>query len=184
MKLTNPLKQDVHIKKSHLWMVGLGTVIGLGFLINCVVAPFLHEVCTPIDWEQLILSAVLLAGLGTVRKTVLARFKYLQQDDVVSEERQQTIEEMLKEKLWVPCIGWCLVAGFAINFLVHPFYDGVHLVDWEWLQTSIALFLTLSSAREFNVYSQNEKQALMELNEQDLEHEREELEALRHTEEH
>ena len=176
MKIIDFFKKDVHIKKSHLWMVGLGTVIGLGFFVNCVIEPFFHEYCRPVDWEQLVLSAVLLAGLGTVRKVVLARFKYLNQDFALTKERQQTIEQMLKEKIWVPCIGWFLVAGFAINFLVAPFYDGIHLIDWEWLQTSIALFLSLSGAREFNVYSQNEKQALMEQNEVDTERERESLE--------
>ena len=152
-KLVVLLQKDVKIKTSHLWMIGLGIVIGLGFFINCAIAPFV-EICEPIDYDQLILAASIIAGLGTARQVVLMRFKYLENLSPLSDKEQATAEEILKERLWVPAIGWCLVIGFAVNMLVLPFFHEFRAVDWAFLQSSIGIFLTISGAREIGVYSQ------------------------------
>ena len=161
-KIFNFLRSDVQIKTSHIWVIGLGIVIGLGFFINCAVAPFI-EICNPIDYEQLILAASIVAGLGSARQVVLAKFKYLQDLPPMSEKEQATAEEILKERLWVPAIGWCLVIGFAVNMLVLPFFHEFRMIDWSFLQSSIGIFLTISGAREIGVYSQqtSERRAKM-----------------------
>ncbi len=161
-KIFNFLRSDVQIKTSHIWVIGLGIVIGLGFFINCAVAPFV-EICNPIDYEQLILAASIVAGLGSARQVVLAKFKYLQDLPPLSEKEQATAEEILKERLWVPAIGWCLVIGFAVNMLVLPFFHEFRMIDWSFLQSSIGIFLTISGAREIGVYSQqtSERRAKM-----------------------
>ena len=134
-------------------MIGLGTVICLGFFVNCAVAPFV-PLCNPIDNEQLILAASIVAGLGTARQVVLLKFKYLQNLQPFSENEKATAEEILKERLWVPCVGWALVIGFAVNMLVIPFFHDFRPVDWRFLQSSIGIFLTISGAREIGIYSQ------------------------------
>lgn len=149
------LMRDVKIKTSHMWMVGLGLVICLGFFVNCAVAPFV-PICTPIDSEQLILAASIVAGLGTARQVVLVKFKYLQNLQPLSANEQATAEEILKERLWVPCVGWALVIGFAVNMLVVPFFPEIRMVEWSFLQSSIGIFLTISGARETGIYWQQE----------------------------
>lgn len=149
------VRLDVKIQTSHLWIVGLGIVIALGFVINCVVAPF-YEACVPIDSEQLILSASVIAGLGTARQFVLYRFKYLQnlepQTSEVSDSRK-VAEDVLREKIWVPCVGWSLVLGFVVNMLLLPFFSGsIRPVEWSFLQASIGIFLTISGTREASIY--------------------------------
>ncbi len=138
---------------SHLWMIGLGIVICLGFFVNCAIAPFV-PICEPIDYSELILAASIVAGLGTARQVVLVRFKYLDGLASMSPSEKASAEEILKERLWVPAIGWCLVIGFAVNMLVLPFFHDFRLIDWSFLQSSIAIFLTISGARELGVYSQ------------------------------
>ncbi|MBR3677138.1 MAG: hypothetical protein IKN71_08410 [Alphaproteobacteria bacterium] len=148
------LRSDVKIKTSHLWMVGLGIVIGLGFAINCAIAPFV-PLCDPIDNEQLILAASIVAGLGTARQVVLMKFKYLSDLKPFSEsDSGKTTEEILKERVWVPAVGWCLVVGFAVNMLIIPFFHDIRPVEWSFLQSSIGIFLTISGAREYGIYSQ------------------------------
>lgn len=160
------LLRDVKIKTSHLWIVGLGLVICFGFFVNCAIAPFI-SICNPIDTEQLILAASIVAGLGSARQVALVKFKYLQDlslDDEKGNDKEKenedekvSAEDILKECLWVPCIGWALVIGFAVNMLVIPFFHDFRLVEWSFLQSSIAIFLTISGAREIGIYSQQRR---------------------------
>lgn len=157
-KLSSLMKTDVKLQTSHLWMVGLGIVIALGFMVNCCVAPFYFP-CVPIDSEQLILSASIIAGLGTARQFVLYKFKYLQnlQDSEPQKPEEsnakKVAEDILREKLWVPCVGWSLVFGFAVNMLIAPFFsESVRMVEWSFLQSAIAIFLTISGTREASIY--------------------------------
>ena len=168
-KLVKILQMDVKVRSSHLWMVYLGVVVGLGFLINCGIAPFVPE-CTPIDYEELILTASIIAGLGTARQLVLYKFKYLE-DLSANTKAEATAEEILRERLWVPCVGWFLVIGFAVNMLVLPFFHEVRQVDWSFLQASIAIFLTISGAREVGIYAQQGQKSKnsLESTEQDSE---------------
>ena len=161
-KLTQLMRAEIKIETSHHWIVGLGIVVALGFIVNCCVAPF-YVPCVPIDSEQLILSASIIAGLGTARQFVLYRFKYLQ--NLKPEESEEgtakqdpkdpkkIAEDLLREKLWVPCVGWALVFGFAVNMLIVPFFaDSVRAVEWSFLQSAIAIFLTISGTREASIY--------------------------------
>lgn len=154
-KITRFLQSGVHIKTSHLWMIALGVVIALGFFINCLVAPF-YLGCAPINETELILSASIVAGLGTAREAVLYRFKYLQDLQPPLGDRK-TAENVLKEKLWIPCIGWFLCGGFAVNYLLLPFFDWIRPVDWGFLQSALGIFLTISGTREVSIYAQNNK---------------------------
>ena len=157
------MKTEVKLENSHLWIVGLGIVVALGFLVNCVVAPF-YAPCVAIDSEQLILSASIIAGLGTARQYILYKFKYLQNLQPLETEGENTdksdannpkkvAEVILREKLWAPCVGWALVCGFAVNMLIVPFFsESVREVEWSFLQSSIAIFLTISGTREAGIY--------------------------------
>lgn len=149
------MKTDVKLQTSHLWMVGLGIVIALGFVINCCVAPFYFP-CVPIDSEQLILSASIIAGLGTARQFVLYKFKYLANLQPPQPEvpgAKKVAEDILREKLWVPCVGWSLVFGFAVNMLIAPFFsEYIRMIEWSFLQSSIGIFLTISGTREASIY--------------------------------
>ncbi|MBQ8481370.1 MAG: hypothetical protein IJ532_02410 [Alphaproteobacteria bacterium] len=152
MKIVKWLKTDVKLQTSHLWIVGLGIVVALGFVINCCVAPFYFP-CVPIDSEQLILSASIIAGLGTARQFVLYKFKYLQNLQPPQDDTKKLAEDILREKLWVPCVGWALVFGFAVNMLVAPFFpDDIRMVEWSFLQSAIGIFLTISGTREASIY--------------------------------
>ena len=146
------MKTDVKLESSHLWIVGLGIVVALGFVVNCVVAPF-YASCVAIDSEQLILSASIVAGLGTARQFILYRFKYLENLKPPQDSTKKLAEDILREKLWVPCVGWSLVFGFAVNMLIVPFFsECVREVEWSFLQSSIAIFLTISGTREAGLY--------------------------------
>lgn len=164
MNLQKILGKKVTLHNSHLWIVALGAVIALGFAVNCIVYPF-YEGCTPIDNEQLILSASILAGLGTAREFMLRKFKYLKDiekqkyasvlKDIEKQKYNSDMiaENILKEKIWVPAIGWFLTAGFMVNMLILPFFPSFRTVDWSFLQSAITIFLALSGAREYGYYS-------------------------------
>ena len=155
------LRADVHVETSHLWIIYLGVVVALGFLIDCFVAPIWHDVCKVIDYNELITSAGIIAGLEAVRKYALTRFKYLNELTNVKPmgtPGKNSPEEILKEKLWVPCVGWFLVLGYAVNILLIPFIDGINEVDWNFLHASVCIFLTISGLREYGVYSKTEKE--------------------------
>jgi len=151
------IRTDVKLETSHLWIVGLGIVIALGFVVNCMVAPF-YEPCVPIDSEQLILSASIIAGLGTARQFVLSKFKYLENLKPPQDGTKKIAEDILREKLWVPCVGWSLVFGFAVNMLLLPFFsDSIRPVEWSFLQSAIGIFLTISGTREASIYNKVDK---------------------------
>lgn len=153
------LRKDVKMQTSHLWMVGLGIIIGLGFFVNCAIAPFV-EICTPIESQELIWAAVIISGLASLREVVLMRFKYLSDLKPLTKKQQETAEEILRERIWVPCVGWCLVIGYAVNMLVIPFFSDFRQVEWNFLHGATALFLFISGARETGVYwQQSEKRA-------------------------
>lgn len=161
--VTKLMRMDVKMQTSHLWIIGLGIVVALGFFINCVVAPF-YWACIPIDEEQLILSASIIAGLGTARQLVVYRFKYLQgiltnplSQDVQTDNKKMA-EDVLREKIWVPCVGWALVLGFTVNILLLPFFsEYIRAIDWAFLQSSIGIFLTISGTREAGMYKKVEE---------------------------
>ncbi|MCQ2735120.1 MAG: hypothetical protein MJ212_04140 [Alphaproteobacteria bacterium] len=144
------------VETSHLWIVGLGIVVALGFLIDCVIAPVFSAYCKNIDYEELLGSAGIIVGLEATRKYALARFKYLKDLAIVGAKKNPA-EEVLKEKLWVPCVGWFLVCGYVVNILLIPFIDGIKEVDWFFLHASVSMFLIVSGLREYGVYSETEK---------------------------
>ena len=160
-KLKKILRADVQIETSHLWIIYLGVVVALGFLIDCVIAPIWHESCKVINYNELITSAGIIAGLEAVRKYALAKFKYLSELTLPTSSQTPTKnspEEILKERLWVPCVGWFLVMGYAVNILLIPFIDGIKEVDWNFLHAAVSIFLTISGLREYGVYSKTEKE--------------------------
>ena len=156
------LGKDVHIRTSHLWIVGLGVVIGFGFLVDCIIAPLLPNICAIIDYNELMISAAIVAGLEAARKIVMAPFKYL--NDLTISNTEKSPEALLREKVWMPCVGWFLVGGYAINIMLLPFIkEGINEVDWSFLHATVSIFLTLSGMREYGVYARTEKQAIDEM---------------------
>lgn len=158
-KIRKFLGVEVNIRVSHFWMIALGIVIALAFLVDCGIYPF-YKGCTSIDTGELILTASIFAGLGTARQIMLYKFKYLETLQPPLESGSNTAEQILKERLWVPAVGWCLTIGFAVNMLVIPFFPSVRFVDWGFLESSLAIFLTLSGAREYGIYSQNQNDTI------------------------
>lgn len=158
-KFSEVMNTDVHVSTSHLWVIGLGVVVALGFFIDCVIAPIFSEWCKVIDYEELLESAGIIIGLEATRKYVLTRYKYLN-DLTISGTKKNTPEEILKEKLWVPAVGWCLVCGYAVNILLVPFIDSIKSVDWFFLHAGVSIFLVVSGLREYGVYSKTEKQMI------------------------
>jgi len=163
-KFTKLLRKDVKMRTSHLWMVGLGIVVALGFLVNCGIAPFMPE-CNPIDQWELILAAGIVSGLGAFRQWALFRFKYFQDFELEKNtepandlEDTPAGEKVLRDRLWVPCVGWFLVIGYAVNMLVIPFFHDFRPVSWSFLQCSVSLFLIISGGREYFIYSRHSEQ--------------------------
>lgn len=158
-KIKEVLRADVRIDTSHLWIIGLGAVVAIGFLIDCFIAPIWPEFCNKIDYEELVYSAGIIVGLEATRKYALTRFKYLN-DFAMVNSKKNTPEDILKEKLWVPCVGWCLVLGYAVNIMLIPFISGIEEVDWGFLHYSVSMFLVVSGLREYGVYSKAEEQMI------------------------
>ena len=158
-KFKEVLNTDVQVDTSHLWIIALGAVVALGFLIDCVIAPLFSEWCKKIEYEQLLESAGIIIGLEATRKYALTRFKYLK-DLTITGTKKNTPEEILKEKLWVPAVGWCLVCGYGVNILLIPFIEGIKEVDWFFLHAGVSIFLVVSGLREYGVYSKTEKQMI------------------------
>lgn len=164
-KIKELVRTDVRVDTSHLWIIGLGAVVALGFLIDCFVAPIWHEFCKVIDYNELITSAGIIIGLEAVRKYALTRFKYLNElaePTPTLMPAKNSPEEILKERLWVPCVGWFLVLGYAVNIVLIPFIDGINEVDWNFLHAAVSIFLTISGLREYGVYSKTEQELLKE----------------------
>lgn len=150
--------RDVDLRTSHLWIIALMVVIVGGFTVNCVIYPFskLLVPVVPIDHSQLMISAALLAGIEATREFVLKKFKL----DKIDVKINPTLEaeNMLKEKIWLPAIGWIITFGCAINMWLHPFFpEHLYQVPWELVQICIAFFLTLSGTREYNLYASKAK---------------------------
>ena len=158
-KFKKILGVEVSIKASHFWMIALGIVIALGFLVNCGIFPF-YKGCTAIDTGELILTASIFAGLGTARQIMLYKFKYLENLQPPLNSGSPDGEQIFKERLWVPAVGWCLAIAFAVNMLLIPFFSAIRPVDWGFLESSLAIFLTLSGAREYGIYAQNQNEAI------------------------
>jgi len=136
------------IKKSRLWIPALGVVIAYGFFHNCVVAP--HVACKVVDWTNLILAFSIVIGLGGARDVVLRKYKYL------GEVKTAVKKSTLSNKIWIPFIGWCLVAGFANNFVLVP-YTSLPEVEWSGLMAALSIMLTVSGARDYGIYTQERK---------------------------
>lgn len=158
-KFERIMNTDVRVQTSHLWVIALGAVVALGFFIDCVIAPIFSEWCRKIDYEELLESAGIIIGLEATRKYALTRFKYLKDLTTVNVKKNSP-EEILKEKLWVPAVGWCLVCGYAVNILLIPFFEGIKEVDWFFLHAGVSIFLVVSGLREYGVYSKTEKQMI------------------------
>lgn len=136
------------IKKSRMWIPALGCVTAYGFFHNCIIAPYVESHI--IDWTNLILTLCIIIGIGGARDVVLRRFQYL---GTITPDAMQRTKGLITNKIWIPIIGWCLVGGFANNFIVYP-YVGHNLVDWSGLMSALSVMLTISGAREVGIYEQ------------------------------
>lgn len=146
-----------------MWIPATGVVLAYGFFHNCVVAP--HIDCQIIDWNNLILAFAVVIGIGGARDVVLKKFAYL--GEVVDPD---STKGLLRNKMWIPFIGWCLVGGFFNNICLCPYLDGVKTVEWSGLMAALSILLTISGARDYGIYSRrrlnNEAEADMSESEQ------------------
>lgn len=146
--------RDVDLRTSHLWIISLMVVIVGGFAVNCIIYPFSNFLVpiTPVDHSQLMISAALLAGIEATREFVLKKFKLDKLD--ININPMMKAENMLKEKIWLPAIGWIITFGCMVNMWLYPFFsEYIFQVPWELVQICIAFFLTLSGTREYNLYA-------------------------------
>lgn len=144
------MKFKISIKKSRMWIPALGMVVGYGFLHNCAIAPLTG--CPTVDWTNLILTFSILIGLGGARDIVLRKFSYLGQ---VVEEAPK---DLLRNKIWIPFVGWCLVLGFFTNIVLVPHVSAIGTVEWSGLLSALSILLTISGVRDYGIYSQDRKQ--------------------------
>lgn len=129
-----------------MWIPAIGIVLAYGFFHNCIIAP--HIDCRVVDWNNLILAFAVVIGIGGARDVVLKKFAYL--GDVVDPDSAKGI---LRNKMWIPFIGWCLAAGFFNNICLCPYLDGVKTVEWSGLMAALSILLTVSGARDYGIYS-------------------------------
>lgn len=142
-----------NVKKSRLWISGVGVSLAFGFLNNCAIVPFLHG-ADAVSWTYLILSLSVLLGIGGARDVVLRQFRYL---GPVLKEREKSESKGFKTvKGWIPCIGWCISLGFFCNCCIYPYFNIVE-VSWEGLLATLSVLLTVSGARDFGIYAQDRK---------------------------
>lgn len=141
------------VKKSRLWISGVGVALALGFLNNCAVIPFLEGAET-ISWMYLIISLAVMLGLGGARDVVLRQFRYL--GPVLKERERSESKGFWTMKVWIPCIGWFISLGFFSNCCIYPFFK-VGEVSWEGLLATLSVLLTVSGAREYGIYAQDRK---------------------------
>lgn len=139
------------IKKSRMWIPALGIVIAYGFLHNCIIVPF--TTFKTVDWTNLILAFSILIGLGGSRDVVLRKFSYLKDYALNNPKRAKGF---FTNKIWIPSIGWCLVGGFAVNFIVSP-YTTCNEVEWSGLMAALSILLTVSGFRDYGLCSQEHK---------------------------
>jgi hypothetical protein len=144
------MKFKISIKKSRTWIPALGMVVGYGFLHNCAIAPLTG--CRTVEWTNLILTLSILIGLGGARDIVLRKFSYIGQ---VVEEAPKSL---LRNKIWIPFVGWCLVFGFANNMILVPHISAVGTVEWSGLLSTLSILLTVSGVRDYGIYAQDRKQ--------------------------
>ena len=143
----------VNVKKSRMWIPAAGFVLALGFMNNCVILPYLEGGET-ISWFNLITTMSLLLGIGGVRDFVLRKFNYLAPVLDANKKLQET--GPMTNKVWIPCIGWFLVAGLFNNCCVYPFFK-IGLIEWEGLWAALGLLLGISGARDWGIYAEDRK---------------------------
>lgn len=142
------MKVCIKIRKSRMWIPALGVVLAYGFLHNCVIAP--HSDYHVVDWNNLILGFAVVIGIGGARDVVLKKFAYL--GDVVNPD---SAKGLVRNKLWIPFIGWCLVLGFFNNICLCPYFDAVKTVEWSGLMAALSVLLTVSGARDYGIYARH-----------------------------
>lgn len=141
------------VKKSRLWITGVGVALAFGFFNNCAVVPFLSGSET-VSWTYLILSLSVMLGIGGARDVVLRQFRYL--GPVLQESQKSASHGLWTMNVWIPAIGWCLALGFACNCCIYPFFK-IGEVSWEGLLGALSILLTVSGVREYKIYSADRK---------------------------
>ncbi len=136
------------MKKSRLWISGVGAALAFGFLNNCIIVPILET--DEVSWTYLILSLSVMLGVGGARDVVLRQFRYL--GPVLEESKKSSSKGIITMKSWIPFIGWCLTLGFAVNCCLCPFVK-IEDVSWEGLLATLSVLLTVSGVREYKIYS-------------------------------
>lgn len=95
----------------------------------------------------------IMIGVGGARDVVLKKFAYLNE---LSKQVSENSQKGLSNKFWIPFIGWCLVAGFAHNFICVSFWN-FPPIDWAGLMSALSIMLTISGARDCGICAQTHK---------------------------
>ena len=142
---------DRKIKKSRLWIFGVGEALAFGFLNNCAIVPFI-EGARPVSWTYLVLALSVMLGIGGARDVVLRQFRYLGSVIKEREKSEAGTKGLISIKVWIPTIGWCLALGFVCNCCISPYFD-IGEISWEGLLATLSVLLTVSGVREYKIYS-------------------------------
>ena len=141
----------IKIKKTRLWVPAAGAVLAFGFFNNCLILPS-YSGGEEVSWLNLILALSIMLGLGGARDIVLRKFRYL--GPVLEESQKNQSKGFWHNKVWIPCIGWCIVGGLFNNCCINPFFT-IGEVEWSGLLTTLSILLTISGAREYGIYEKD-----------------------------
>lgn len=144
-------KSRIRIKKSRFWVPALGTIIAIGFLNNCAIYPWVESKEVP--WTYLIISFGIMVGWGGLRDVLLRKFIHL--GPIL--ENAKAAKGFLSNKVWIPAIGWFLVAGYINNCILYIYDITPREIDWWGLIVSLAVMFTASGARDYGIYRQENK---------------------------
>lgn len=121
------------------WFPIAGWSLALGFIINCVLAPYLE--ITTVNWVLLVtLLALLLAWKGT-QDCKIQGCKCGNKDF---------------PRYWIVVIGWALCLGFLNNAVVNQFY-AINTIDWIEMLTALAALIGIGTGREMKLKKISEK---------------------------
>lgn len=133
-----------------MWIPALGVVVALGFCNNCIVYPWVDSKVVP--WDNLIITFALMVGWSGTRDILLR--KYLHLGPLLENAKAKGI---LTNKVWIPAIGWFLVAGYINNCALYIYGITSREVDWYGMMFTLAVLLTASGYRDVGIYAQDSK---------------------------
>ena len=125
MKLKNYLENS--------WFPIAGWALALGFIANCVIAPYLA--IASVNWVLLVTLLVMLLGWKGA-------------EDCKTENCECHQNEYPRH--WIVVIGWSICVGLANNAIVAQFVT-INTIDWIEILSALAALIALGTTREMRL---------------------------------